>query len=70
MLFNGPALLHSVCRLGIVVSVLTTGPKGHGLKPGREDGFLMAIKIRGTPSFGGEVRPEASCKILLHVKEP
>jgi hypothetical protein len=25
-----------------VVSVLATGPKGHGLKPGRGDGFLGA----------------------------
>jgi hypothetical protein len=29
---------------GVVVSVLATGPKGHGFKPGRGDGFLMAIK--------------------------
>jgi hypothetical protein len=70
MLFNGPALLHSAYRLGVVVGMLATGPKGRGLKLGREDGFLMAIKIRGTPSFGWEVKPEASCKILLHVKEP
>jgi hypothetical protein len=41
--------LHS--RLGgVVVSVLTTGPKGHGFEPGQGDGFLMAIKIRSTPS--------------------
>jgi hypothetical protein len=34
------------CRLGgVVVSVLTTGPKGCGFKPGQGDGFLMAIKI-------------------------
>jgi hypothetical protein len=38
--------LHSV-----VVSVLTTGPKSNGLKPGRGDVFLRAIKIRSTTSF-------------------
>jgi hypothetical protein len=27
-----------------VVSVLATGPKGRGFKPGRGDGFLRAIK--------------------------
>jgi hypothetical protein len=32
---------------------------------------LRAIKIRGTPSIGGEVNPSAPClKILWHVKEP
>jgi hypothetical protein len=32
----------------VVVNVLATGPKG----PGQGDGFLRAIKIRSTPSFG------------------
>jgi hypothetical protein len=41
-----------------VVSVLATGPKGRGFTPGRGDGFLRAIKIRSTPSFGWEVKPE------------
>jgi hypothetical protein len=41
-----------------VVSVLATGPKSRGFKPGRGDGFLRAIKIRSTPSFGGEVKRE------------
>jgi hypothetical protein len=36
---------------GVVVSMLVTGPKGR-------DGFLSAIKILSTPSFGGEVKPE------------
>jgi hypothetical protein len=35
---------------GVVVSVLTAGPKGGGLEPGQGDGFLRAIKIRSTPS--------------------
>jgi hypothetical protein len=42
-----------------VVSVLATGPKGCGFKSCNGDGFLMAIKIRSTPSFGWEVKPEA-----------
>jgi hypothetical protein len=54
----------------VVVSVLATGPKGCGLKPGQGDGFLRTIKIHGTPSFGWEVKPEVPCrKILWHVKE-
>jgi hypothetical protein len=33
--------------------------------------FLSAIKIRSTPSFGGEVKPLVPRhKILLHVKDP
>jgi hypothetical protein len=54
-----------------VVSVLATGPKDRGFKPGRSDGFLRAIKIRSTPSFGWEVKSEVPCrKILRHVKDP
>jgi hypothetical protein len=45
--------VESGCRLGgVVVSVLPTGPKGCGFEPGQGDGFLRAIKIRCTPSFG------------------
>jgi hypothetical protein len=43
---------------GVVVSVLATGPKGCWFKPGQGDGFLRAIKIRSTPSFGWEIKPE------------
>jgi hypothetical protein len=50
--------------------VLATGTKGRGFKPGRDDGFLRAIKIRSTPSFGWEVKPETPRKILRHVKDP
>jgi hypothetical protein len=54
-----------------VVSVLATGPKGSGFKPGQGEGFLRAIKISSTPSFGWEVKPEFSCrKILPLVKDP
>jgi hypothetical protein len=56
---------------GVVVSVLSTGRKGHGFKPGRGDGFLRTKKFRSTHSFGWEVKPEAPCrKILRHVKDP
>jgi hypothetical protein len=56
---------------GVVVSVLDTGPKGRGFKPGRGDGFLRSIKIRSTHSFVWEVKPEVTCrKILRHVKGP
>jgi hypothetical protein len=55
---------------GVVVSVLATGPKGSRLYPGQGDGFLRAIKIQSTPSFGLEVKPEVPCrKILRHVKD-
>jgi hypothetical protein len=40
----------------------------HGFRPGRGSGFLRAIKIYSTPSFGGEVKPEAPYKILRHVR--
>jgi hypothetical protein len=46
------------CHLGgVMVSVPATGPKVRGFKPGQRDGFLTAIKIRSTPSFGGQVKP-------------
>jgi hypothetical protein len=54
---------------GKVVIVLATGPKGCGFKPSRGDGFLRTIKIRSTPSFRWEIKPEAPCRtILRHVK--
>jgi hypothetical protein len=57
-----------VSRLGgVVVSVLATGPKGSGFKPGRGDGFLMAIQIRSTPSFGWEVKPDVPCRKILYM---
>jgi hypothetical protein len=45
---------------GVVVSVLVTG-----LKPGRGDEFLRAIKIRSTPSFGWEVKVEVPHRRIL-----
>jgi hypothetical protein len=58
-------------RLGVVVvSVLVTGPKDRGFKPGRGDGFVRAIKICSTPSFGWEVKPEIPRRnSLRHVKD-
>jgi hypothetical protein len=53
-----------------VVSVLVAGPKGRKFRHCRGDGFLRAIKIRSTPSFGWDVKPEVPCrKILRHVKD-
>jgi hypothetical protein len=55
---------------GVVVSVLATGPRGRGFKPGQDIGFVMAKIIHSRPSFRLEVRPEAPCcEILRHVKE-
>jgi hypothetical protein len=53
-----------------MVSTLAIGLKVRRFKPGRCDGFLRAIKVRSTPSFGGEVQLEAARRrILRHVKE-
>jgi hypothetical protein len=52
-----------------MVSVFAIGPKFIGFIPALGDGFLRTIKIRSTPSFGGEVKSSAPCrKILKHVK--
>jgi hypothetical protein len=56
---------------GVEVSVLVTEPKGRVFEPSQGDGFLKAIKIRSTPSFEWEVKPEVPCrKILRYVKNP
>jgi hypothetical protein len=50
--------------------MLTIRPKVHGFKPVQGEGFLRAIKIHSTCSFGGEIKLEAPCcKILWHVKK-
>jgi hypothetical protein len=49
--------------------MLATGPEVRVFKPGRGDGVLKAIKIRGTPSFGEEVKAKIPCRKMLHVKE-
>jgi hypothetical protein len=54
-----------------MIIVLAIGPKVRGFKPCESDGFLKAIQIRSTPSFGGEVKLSAPCrKALRHVKDP
>jgi hypothetical protein len=58
---------------GLVVIMLSTGPKVHRFKPdlAEDNGFLRAIKISSMTSFQGEVKLSAPCcKILWHVKDP
>jgi hypothetical protein len=65
-----PRKTFSLGRLGdVVVSVVATRPKGREIEPGQGDGFLRAIKIRSTPSFGWEVKLVVPCHMILqHVK--
>jgi hypothetical protein len=52
-----------------MVCVLAIKPKVRGFKSGRRDGFLRAIKILSTPSFGRGVKQLAPCRnFLRHVK--
>jgi hypothetical protein len=53
------------CLSGILVSMLAIGPKVCGFKPGWGDGFLRVIKIPSMPSFGGKVKQEALCHMIL-----
>jgi hypothetical protein len=39
-----------------------------GSDPAEGDAFLTAIRIRNTPSFGGEVKSSVSCTNLRHIK--
>jgi hypothetical protein len=41
-----------------------------GSNPANNNRLLRAINIRSTPSFEGEVKLSAPCKISWHVKEP
>jgi hypothetical protein len=52
---------------GAMVSVLAIIHKVPGFKHGLGDGFLSAKKIRSTPSFGGEVKPEDLCRNILRM---
>jgi hypothetical protein len=48
---------------------LPLDPSFAGSNPAQDDGFLMAIKIRSTTFFGGEVKPFVPCrKTLRHLK--
>jgi hypothetical protein len=55
---------------GLVVSVFTTGSKVCGFKPGRQRCILRAVKVRSTPSFGGEVKPSAPYRKNLRLVKP
>jgi hypothetical protein len=60
-----PVLLGS-----LVVIVLAVGTKVRGFKSCRGRWILRTIKIRSTPSFGGEAKPAGPCSnILRHVKD-
>jgi hypothetical protein len=56
--FHENLFSHSRLLGGVAVSVLATGPKGHGFESGQGDGFLRAMKVCSTPSFGWEVKSE------------
>jgi hypothetical protein len=47
---------------GLVLSVLGIRPKIRGFEPGRERWTFKCNKIRSTTSFGGEVKPSATCR--------
>jgi hypothetical protein len=47
----------------VMVSVLDTGLKVPGFSPSRDDGFLRAMKVRSTPSLGGEEMLSAPCRL-------
>jgi hypothetical protein len=69
MAYSGTAFTIENGLGGVVVSVLVTGSKGRGFKPG-QDGLLRAIKFRSTPSIGWEVKlQDPYRKILWRVKE-
>jgi hypothetical protein len=39
--------------------------------PAKDNELLMAIEIRSTTSFGGEVKPSVPCrKVLRRIKKP
>jgi hypothetical protein len=47
---------------GLVVACLPLDPRFAGSNPAEDDGFSRVIKIRSTPSFGGEVKPSVPCR--------
>jgi mannitol-specific phosphotransferase system IIBC component len=46
----------------LVVACLSLGPKIRRFKRAEDDGFLRAMKIRNTVSFGRKVKPSATCR--------
>jgi hypothetical protein len=64
-------VLAVIALCGLVVVCLPSDAGFAGSNLAEDNGFLMAIKIRSTTSFGGEVKPSAPCrKSLRCVKEP
>jgi hypothetical protein len=60
----------AAARSNFKLVFLTLGPRFAVSNPVESNGFLRAIKIRSTPSFGGKVEPKTVChKILRHVKD-
>jgi hypothetical protein len=54
-----------------VVIVLAIEPKVRGFNTAEDNGFIRAIKVCSTTSFGGKVNSSVPCsKILQHVKFP
>jgi hypothetical protein len=70
-LFTEVNLLHYRVALGgLVVTMVSTGPRFACPNPDEDDGILRAIKVRIMTSFGGEIQPSVPCrKILRHAKD-
>jgi hypothetical protein len=47
---------------GLVVSMLASGTRVHGFKPGRSRRIFSGVKILSIPSFGREVKPWVPCR--------
>jgi hypothetical protein len=45
-----------------VVACLPLDPRFAGSNPAEDDGFSRVMKIRGTTSFGGEVKSSVPCR--------
>jgi hypothetical protein len=46
---------------GLVVSMLASGSRVSGFKPGRSRWIFTSLKILSMPSFGGEVKVSVPC---------
>ena len=55
---------------GLGVSVLASGTRVRGFKPGQSRRNFQGEKILSKSSFGGEVKPSVPCRNLRHVKDP
>jgi hypothetical protein len=59
---NSVNIVHVILG-GVMVIVLTTGPKFAGSNPAENVRFLRAIKsVNSTNSFGGEVKLSVQCR--------